>query len=107
MAFKLEETTISNIHTGIRGGEVSAVELVDGYLARIAAYDQAGPNLNSIITINASARDDAARLDAAYARTGEFSGPLHGIPIVVKDQAETAGIMTTFGCIAMDGYVPE
>ncbi|HCU88376.1 MAG TPA: amidase [Gammaproteobacteria bacterium] len=107
MTFKLEETTISNIHMAIRDGEVSAVDLVDGYLARIATYDKAGPNLNSIITVNASAREDAARLDAAYARTGEFSGPLHGVPIVVKDQAETEGLMTTFGCVAMDGYVPE
>ena len=107
MTFKLEETTISKIHAAIRAGEVSAVDIVDAYLARIAAYDQAGPKLNSIITVNAAARDDAARLDAEYARTGEFSGSLHGIPIVVKDQAETAGLMTTFGSIAMDGYVPE
>ena len=107
MTFQLEETTISKIHTAIRAGELTAVDLVDGYRARIAAYDQSGPTLNSIITVNSVARDDAARLDGDYARTGEFVGSLHGIPIVVKDQAETAGLMTTFGSIAMDGYIPE
>ena len=107
MTFKLEETTISKIHAAFRTGELTVADLIDGYLARIEAYDQAGPALNSIITVNSVARDDAVRLDAEYARTGELSGSLHGIPIVVKDQAETAGLMTTFGSIAMDGYIPE
>ena len=107
MTFSLEETTISEIHAAMSAGELTVVDLVDGYLARIAAYDQVGPTLNSIITVNAATREDAVRLDAEFARTGELTGPLHGIPIVVKDQAETAGLMTTFGSIAMDGYVPE
>lgn len=107
MSFKLEETTITKIHAALRAGEVTCVDLVEGYLARIEAYDRSGPTLNSIVTVNPHARDEAARLDAQFAASGQLSGPLHGIPIVVKDQAETAGIMTCFGSIALDGYIPN
>ena len=107
MSFKLEETTIAKIHNALRAGEVTCVDLVEGYLARIEAYDRSGPTLNSIVTVNPHARDEAARLDAQLAASGQLSGPLHGIPIVVKDQAETAGIMTCFGSIALDGYIPN
>lgn len=107
MAFKLEETTISDIHAAYRAGTLTAAELVSRYLARIEAYDKKGPALNSIITVNAQAEVQASKLDAAFKKSGQLSGPLHGIPIVVKDQAETAGIMTTFGSIAAKGYVPE
>ena len=107
MSFRLEETTIAQIQAALQAGTVSCVELVDGYLARIAAYDRSGPHLNSIVTVNPLARDEAARLDAGLAASGSLSGPLHGVPIVVKDQVETAGIMTTFGSIALDGYIPN
>ena len=107
MSFKLEETTIAKIHTALRAGEVTCVDLVEGYLARIEAYDRSGPRINSIVTVNPHARDEAARLDAQLAASGQLSGSLHGMPIVVKDQAETAGIMTCFGSIALDGYIPN
>ena len=107
MPFTLEEATISAIHTALRAGELSCAELVAGYLARIDAYDRSGPTINSIVTVNPRAQDEAAQLDAEFAASGTFSGPLHGVPIVVKDQVETAGIMTTFGSIALDGYVPD
>ena len=107
MAFKLEETTISEIHAALCAGEVTCAELVAGYLARIEAYDRSGPTINSIVTVNPRAQDEAARLDAQFATSGQLSGPLHGVPIVVKDQAETAGIMTCFGSIALDGYIPD
>ncbi len=107
MSFKLEETTIAKIHNVLRTGEVTCVGLVEGYLARIEAYDRSGPTINSIVTVNPQARDEAARLDAEFAASGRLSGPLHGVPIVVKDQVETAGLMTTFGSIALDGYLPE
>ena len=64
MAFKLEETTISKIHAALRAGEVTCAELVTGYLARIEAYDRSGPTINSIVTVNPRAQDEAARLDA-------------------------------------------
>ena len=107
MSFPIEETTVADIHTAMEARATSASDLVDAYLARIDAYDRAGPGLNAIVTVNPEARAVAERLDADFARTGEFRGALHGIPVVVKDQIETAGIMTTFGSIAMDGYVPE
>jgi Asp-tRNA(Asn)/Glu-tRNA(Gln) amidotransferase A subunit family amidase len=107
MAFTLAETTIADIHAAYRSGALTAVELVSRYLARIAAYDRSGPRLNSIITVNPRAEAEAARLDAAFTQSRALSGPLHGVPIVVKDQIETAGITTTFGSIAAAGYVPE
>ncbi len=106
MSFKLEETTIAKIQSALRAGEVICTDLVEGYLARIEAYDRSGPTINAIVTVNPHARDEAARLDAEFAASGRLSGPLHGIPIVVKDQVETAGIMTTFGSSALDGYMP-
>ena len=107
MAFQIEETNVSKIHLAFRNGELNAAALVKAYLQRIDAYDQQGPSLNAVITINANAVSEAEQLDKEFADSGKFRGPLHGIPIVVKDQAETKGIMTTFGSIAMDGYVPK
>lgn len=104
--FQFEEATIDGIHAAFRDGSLTCRRLVEGYIARIEAYDRSGPAINSIITVNERALEEADRLDAELARTGTLTGPLHGIPIVVKDQVETAGIMTTFGSIAADGYVP-
>ncbi len=104
--FKIVETTIDEVQKAFLSGELTAHELVQGYLDRINAYDQQGPTLNSIITINSNALEDADRLDAELKRTRNLVGPLHGIPIVIKDQVETAGIRTTFGSIAIDDYVP-
>jgi len=80
---------------------------VDLYLARIEAYDRSGPELNSIITVNPNVLEEAEELDRSFERNGEFVGSLHGIPVLVKDQAETAGIRTTFGSIAFEDYVPD
>ena len=104
--FTLEEATIENIHAAYLAGALTAVELVQRYLDRIAVYDQSGPTLNAYVTVNAEALTEAARLDAALRKTGKWSGPLHGIPVAVKDQAETKGIATSFGSIALKGYVP-
>ena len=107
MSFQVEETTIEEIHAAIKAKTLTAEALTQAYLARIEAYDQNGPELNAVITVNDNALDAAKDLDQQFARSGELTGPLHGVPIVVKDQAETAGIMTTFGSVAMDGYVPK
>ena len=105
--FALEETTIDNIHAAFCDNTLTCVELVQGYLDRIAAYDQSGPALNSYVTLNPAVLADAAALDDAFQKSGKLSGPLHGIPIAVKDQAETKGIPTSFGSIAIKGYVPK
>ena len=59
------------------------------------------------MALNPNALAEAAALDASFQQSGKLSGPLHGIPIAVKDQAETAGIPTSFGLIAIKGYVPK
>ena len=90
-----------------RSGELTCRRLVELYLERIEAYDKSGPELNSIITINPSVLEEAEELDRSFQQAREFAGPLHGIPVLVKDQAETAGIRTTFGSVAFEDYIPE
>lgn len=106
MAFRVEETTIADIHAAYRSGDLTAAELVARYLARIEAYDRNGPALNSVINVNPRAAEQAEALDKAFAGGG-LSGPLHGIPVIVKDQVETADIVTTFGSAAAADYLPE
>ena len=102
MAFRVEETTIAGIHAAYRSGDLTAAELVSRYLARIEAYDRNGPALNSVINVNPRAVEEAEALDEAFAKGG-LTGPLHGIPVIVKDQIETADIVTTFGSAAAAG----
>ncbi len=105
--FRLEEATIDDIHSAFRSGELTCRRLVELYLARIESYDKNGPSLNSIITVNPNVLEEAEALDRSFQQTGELSGPLHGVPVLVKDQAETAGIRTTFGSTAFEDYTPE
>ena len=103
--FGLMETTIEDIHTAFKSG-YTARQLVQAYLDRIAAYDKQGPTINSIITLNDRALEDADRLDAAYRASGVV-GPLHGIPILVKDEIDTAGMPTTLGTQVFKDYRPS
>lgn len=104
--FELVEATIDEIHDAIGDDELTSRELVEGYLDRIEKYDRDGPELNSIVTVNDAAVDRADELDTQREEDG-LVGPLHGIPVLVKDQAETAGIRTTFGSEACADYVPQ
>ncbi len=106
-SFHLEEATIEDIHSAFRSEELTCRRLVELYLARIEAYDKSGPELNSIITINPNVLEEAEEIDRSFEQSGELAGPLHGIPVLVKDQAETAGIRTTFGSIAFEDYTPQ
>jgi amidase len=101
------ELTIDGCHAAMRRGDLTASELVDWYLARIHAHNEAGVGLRAVVTVNPRARDEAAARDASLAANGALVGPLHGVPVLVKDQAETAGLRTTFGSILFDGYVPD
>lgn len=105
-AFDLIETTIDDVHDAMEAGEITSQELVEQYLDRIDQYDRNGPELNSIITVNEAASNRASELDELREQDG-FVGPLHGIPVLVKDQAETEGLRTTFGSEACTDYIPE
>lgn len=100
------EATIPELQHAMDTGELTAVELVDLYLARIEAYDDAGPELNALIFVNPLARREAAALDAERAASGP-RGPLHGIPVVLKDTIDTAGMPTTGGSRALEGFIPD
>jgi Asp-tRNA(Asn)/Glu-tRNA(Gln) amidotransferase A subunit family amidase len=99
------EATIPELQRAMETGQLTSVELVVFYLARIAAYDRAGPKLNALILENPVARDEAAALDAERAGSGA-RGLLHGIPVVVKDNIGTADMQTTAGSLALKGFTP-
>jgi amidase len=105
--FVLQEATISSVHRAFRSGRLTAAQLVELYLRRIEAYDRRGPDLTSVINVNERAAERAAELDRRLRDTGELVGPLHGVPVLVKDQVETADVKTTFGSIAFKDYQPS
>jgi Asp-tRNA(Asn)/Glu-tRNA(Gln) amidotransferase A subunit family amidase len=105
MPFQIMEATTDDIHAAFKSGKLTARELVQGYIDRINAYDKAGPNINSIITINPNALAEADKLDAAYKKAG-LTGPLHGIPVLVKDEIDTVGMPTTHGTQVFKDYRP-
>ena len=103
--FEVVETTIDQVHATFKSGKLTSRQLVQAYIDRIGAYDQQGPKLNAIITLNSEALEEADRLDAQYKSSG-FVGPLHGIPILVKDEIDTAGMPTTLGSVVFKQYRP-
>jgi amidase len=99
----LEEATIADLGARMQRGELSATDLVTRYLARIDAIDRKGPALTSVIETNPDALAIAARCDEER-RAGKVRGPLHGIPILVKDNIDTGDRMqTTAGSLALAG----
>jgi Asp-tRNA(Asn)/Glu-tRNA(Gln) amidotransferase A subunit family amidase len=102
----LEEATIADLQSAYRAGASSATEVVRAYLQRIEAYDQQGPKLNVVIYLNPKALEEAAALDARFHATGEFVGPLHGIPLLLKDNINTRDMPTTGGSLSLAGYTP-
>lgn len=105
-AFNVLETTIDDIHSAYRAGRLTARQLVETYLERIEAYDKKGPAINAIITVNSKALEEADRIDAAFKSSG-FVGPLHGIPIIIKDQFDAKGMPTTLGSLLFENYYPD
>jgi Asp-tRNA(Asn)/Glu-tRNA(Gln) amidotransferase A subunit family amidase len=103
--FEVVEASIEQLQQAMSSGRVSAVQLVDAYLARIAAYDQQGPRLNAMVRLNPRARAEAEALDRERRERGP-RGPLHGVPIVLKDNYDLAGMPTTAGSLAMAGLLP-
>jgi amidase len=103
--FKLEDAAIADIQQAISSGSLTSVTLVQLYLDRIAAYDKAGPTINSIITINPKAKEEAVALDRERAEKGP-RGPLHGIPVLLKDNVDTFDMPTSNGSAIMKDAIP-
>jgi amidase len=104
--FHLEEATIGDVHAAYMSGTLTAAKLVQAYLERIQAYDRAGPKLNVVIFLNPKALEEAAALDEQLRKTGKFVGPLHGIPVLLKDNVNTRNMPTTGGSLSLAGYTP-
>src|SRR5438128_3095113 len=105
-AFHLLEATIEDIHAAFQSRRITCRELVNLYLNRIQAYDKEGPRLNAVQTVNSRALQEAERLDAAFASSGPV-GPLHCIPVLLKDQVETSDMPTTYGSVIFKEFVPR
>lgn len=103
--FELMEATVESIHAAYGKRELTARQLTQLYLDRIAAYDQKGPAINCVLALNPDALADADKLDAAYVATGKLTGPLHGIPVLVKDEVDVANMATTQGVVIFKDYV--
>ena len=104
--FDIMEATIDGIHAAFEDGELTCIELVHGYRERIESYDRQGPAIHAVQTVNARARAEAERLDAAFANSG-LVGPLHCVPVLVKDQVEVAGMPTTYGSALFRDFMSE
>ena len=102
-AYDVYEKSIVDLQDALSSGEATSRQLVEGYLARIKAYDHAGPKLNSVVTLNPKALEEADALDKDRGRK-KLRGALHGIPVLVKDNYETLGMPTSNGSIALATY---
>ncbi len=97
---QIEDATIATLSADLAAGRTTSEKAVRAYLKRIARMDRKGPRLNSIINLNPHAVQDARALDAER-RLGKLRGPLHGVPILLKDNIEAAGMPTTAGSLAL------
>ena len=100
------EATITDLQRGMSEGRFTALDLTRAYLARIAAYDQKGPALNAMVRLNPAAERDAIAMDTER-RAGKVRGPLHGIPVILKDNYNTADMPTTGSTLALASFVPR
>jgi len=105
LALDLETATIADLQAAMAKGELTSEKLTQTYLARIQAYDKQGPAINAIITLNPKALEIARALDAER-KAGKVRGPLHGIPIVLKDNYNTFDLPTTAGSQMLEGSIP-
>jgi Asp-tRNA(Asn)/Glu-tRNA(Gln) amidotransferase A subunit family amidase len=106
LRFEIVERTIADLQAAYLDGSVTARAVTQAYLDRIEAYDRRGPYLNSLITVNPHAVRVAEELDAQFRTTGALAGPLHGIPVIVKDNLDTVDLPTTSGVAMFRDFVP-
>lgn len=111
--FPLVEATIADMHAAMKAGQLSCRDVVEGYLARIAAYDKdasaaypTSPALHSVIAVNAGALKEADRQDAVFFSSNTFIGPLHCVPVMAKDNFDTFDMKTTAGSLALANNQP-
>lgn len=104
-AFELTEASIDDVATAIANGDTTAREVVEQALARIEAYDKSGPAINAIIRVNPEALARADRLDELFAAGGP-TGPLHGVPVIVKDNYDTHDMPTSAGSLSLVASQP-
>lgn len=101
----LASATIADINAAFKSGALTSEQLVTLYMARISAYDKQGPKINAVITLNPKALEIAKALDAERKAKGPRS-PLHGIPVVLKDNFDTVDLPTTGGSLMLEGSLP-
>lgn len=104
--FNLIEATIDDVRAALGSKQITCRILVEQYIRRIDAYDKSGPALNAVQTINRRAVQDADRLDSLFATSGPV-GPLHCVPVLMKDQVETADMPTTYGSVVFKEFIPQ
>jgi amidase len=103
--FQLNECTVFGLQKALSEGSTDSVEIVGLYLKRIAEIDQAGPALSSIAELNPLALQEAAALDAER-KAGRLRGPLHGMPVLIKDNIDVRGLRCTAGSLALENFFP-
>ena len=99
-----EEASLADIHAALARKQLTVRQLVQAYLDRIEAYDKRAPALNAIIMVNPGALAAAEALDQEFARTGNLK-PLHGVPVIVKDNYDTTDMPTSAGSLSLKGSV--
>src|SRR4051794_41773529 len=102
----LERLTVADAGGKMAAGQLPGVQLTRAYINRIAATNARGPGLNAVRIVNPRALSDAALLDLERT-TGRVRGPLHGIPVLVKDNLDVAGLPTTAGNVALQNSIPD
>jgi len=103
--FAVDETTIATIHAAMQARALTCRELVEQYLRRIDAYDKNGPALNAIVMANGEALKTADDLDRRFKAGGGLVGPMHCVPVIVKDNYETVDMPTTAGSLSLKGMM--
>lgn len=106
-SFNWMEADVKGIHQAYTAGQLTCRQLTESYLRRIEAYDKNGPAIRSIIQVNPRALEQADELDRFLEEKGSLMGPLHGIPVLLKDNVDTHDLPTTAGSKSLEGSIPR